>query len=457
MNAPTVSSISPTDGSPMPDRIADLWAAVPVDAQDAMLFAALIAPALIAGLVAVSGFRPFALVGAMLWRFRWTNLLFVGLIAVSVGIGVGLIAQERGLRRGTARAADKFDLVVSAPGSEVTMLLAAVFLQPSDVPLLSGAAYQEIATHETVSLAAPIAFGDSVAGAPVVGTTAGFVLHLAGGALAGGTMFAAHGEAVVGARAPLAIGDRFVPAHGAGPAAEEDAHAGHEYSVVGRLPPSGTPWDRAVLVPIESVWEVHGLALGHAPERADQIGPPFDPDYFPGPPAVLVRADELWANYALRSQFTRADMMAFFPGAVLARLHSLLGDVREVMSVMAVVTQVLVTAGVLTGLTILAQLFARRLALLRALGAPRRFVLAVVWSYAASLIAAGALLGLGVGVAATAVISRIVTARTDILVRSALGWPELHLVAGFVSLTLILAFLPAILALRRPVVADLRG
>ena len=441
----------------MTEQVLDLWADLPATAQDALLLAALIAPGLLAGVVAIAGYRPFPLVAAMLWRSRWTNVLFVALIAVSVGIGVGLIAQERGIRQGTARAADKFDLVVSAPGSEVTMLLATVFLQPSAVPLLSGAAYQEIATHDTVALAAPIAFGDSVYGAPVVGTTADFVLHLADGALADGAMFAGHGEAVVGARAPLSIGDRFVPAHGAGPAAEEDAHEGHEYVVVGRLPPNGTPWDKAVLVPVESVWEVHGLALGHAPDRVEQIGPPFDPDYFPGTPAILVRADELWANYALRSDFTRADMMAFFPGAVLAQLHALLGDVREIMSVMAVITQVLVTAGVLTGLAILVRLFARRLALLRALGAPRRFVLAVVWSYAASLIGAGAALGLAVGVAATALISRAVTARTEILVRSSLGWPELHLVAGFVSLTVLLAFVPAILALRRPVVADLRA
>jgi putative ABC transport system permease protein len=437
----------------MPEFWYDLSPAV----QDAAIFAALLFPAIAVGLLVVAGYRPFALVGAMLWRFRWTSLLFVVLIAISVGIGVGLIAQERGLRQGTARAADKFDLVVAAPGSEVTMLMAAVYLQPSDVPLLSGQAFDEIAGHENVSLAAPIAYGDSFEGAPVVGTTAAFVTHLSSGALAEGRMFAAHEEAVVGANVPLALGDEFAPAHGVGPAAEGDAHEGHHYTIVGRMPPSGTPWDRAILVPVEAVWEVHGLAAGHAPEREEQLGPPFDPDYFPGTPAVLVRADELWANYALRSEFTRNDMMAFFPGAVLAQLHSLLGDVRQVLSVMAVVTQVLVTAGVLSGLIILMRLFARRLALLRALGAPRRFVFAVVWSYAAALIGAGAVLGIVVGIFATTVISWIVTARTDILIRAGLGWPELHLVAGFVSLTVLLALVPAFVALNRPVVADLRA
>ena len=255
----------------------------------------------------------------------------------------------------------------------------------------------------------------------------------------------------------LALGDTFEPAHGVGHAAEEHAHEGHVLTVVGRMAPTGSPWDKAILVPIESVWEVHGLANGHSLADEEQIGPPFDPASFPGTPAILVRADELWANYALKSEFTRNDAMAFFPGTVLAQLHSLLGDVRQVMSVMAIVTQILVTAGVLAGLLVLSRLFARRLALLRALGAPRRFVFAIVWCYAAALIGAGAILGIALGFVATDVISRIVTERTDILVEARLGWPELHLVAAFISLTVILSLLPAFAALRRQVVGDLRG
>jgi putative ABC transport system permease protein len=432
------------------------WDGLPALAQDLLWCLLLILPALAVGLAVVAGYRPFALVGAMLWRFRWTNLLFIALIAVSVGIGVGLIAQERGLRRGSARAAEKFDLVVTAPGSEVTMLMAAVYLHPQDVPLLPGKVYDEIARDARVEIAAPIAFGDSLDGAPVVGTTADFVTHLSGG-LAEGRAFAAVEEAVVGAAIPLALGDGFEPAHGTGEAGEEEAHHGTGFRVVGRMRPTGSPWDRAILIPVEAVWQLHGLADGHAPARAGQLGPPFDADYFPGTPAILVRAEQLWANYALRSDFTRTDTMAFFPGAVLSRLHGLLGDVRQVMSVMAVVTQVLVTTGVLAGLVILTRLFARRLALLRALGAPRRFVFSVVWSYAALLIAAGALFGLALGYVAAGVISKIVTARTDILVETGLAWPEVHLVAGFVSLTLLLALLPAFIALNRPVVSDLRG
>jgi len=440
----------------LPDAVVDWWANLAVGQQDAILFVALLLPGLLIGFVVMAGYRPFGLVGAMMWRFKWTNLLFVLLIGASVGIGVGVIAQERGLRQGTARAAEKFDLIVAAPGSEMTMLLAAVYLQPSDVPLVSGEVYEEIATHERVDIAAPIAFGDSWEGAPVVGTTPAFVDHLAGG-LAEGRVFASTFEAVAGARVDLPVGATFEPAHGVGDAAEEGAHEGVGYTVVGRMAMTGSPWDRALLVPVEGVWQVHGLPVGHGPDWDGAVGPPFETEHFPGTPAVLVRAEQLWANYALRSEFQRDDVMAFFPGAVLAQLHGLLGDVRQVMSILAVVTQVLVTAGVLTGLLILVRLYSQRLALLRALGAPARFAFAVVWSYAAVLIAGGALFGLAIGYGATAAISRVVTERTDILVTTRLSWPELHLVAGFVSLTIVLAMLPAFTALSRDVVRDLRG
>ncbi|MDT8854688.1 ABC transporter permease [Paracoccaceae bacterium Fryx2] len=432
----------------------DLWADLSPAVQDALLALLLIAPGFLAGALVLRALRPLPLVGAMLRRFVVVNGLFVALITVSVGLGVGLLAQERGLRQGSARAAEKFDLIVAAPGSEVTVMLAAVYLQPSDMPLVTGPQYAEIAGADGVAFAAPIAFGDSHLGAPVVGTTTDFVTHLAG-PLAEGRLFSTAGEAVAGAYAPVAVGGSFTPAHGHGPAAEGDAHAGSAYTITGRMAPTGSPWDRAILVPVEGVWAVHGLANGHAPDDP-RIGPPFVAELMPGTPAVLVHATEIWGNYALKSRFTRADLMAFFPGTVLAQLHGLMRDVRAAMSLMAVLTQVLVTLSVLIGLMILVRLIARSLALLRAIGAPLRFVFAVVWAYSAALIVTGAGLGLALGWVAARALSAVVTARTDVLVTAHPGWPEVHLVAGFISLTLFMALMPAWLAARRPLLTDLR-
>ena len=127
------------------------------------------------------------------------------------------------------------------------------------------------------------------------------------------------------------------------------------------------------------------------------------------------------------------------------------------MSVMATVSQVLVALSVLLGLFILAQLFQRQLAVLRALGAPRRFICAVLWRYAVALLLAGAALGVALGLAATAGLSWVVTQQTGVLVRAELTWREAHMVLAFLALSSLLALLPAVAVTRAPVAERLRA
>lgn len=426
----------------------DIWDSFSSVTQDSTILMALLLPMVLIGFSVFRGFAAHRLVAALLLRFRWANLTFIVLIAIAVGMGSALIAQERGLRQGMAQAADKFPVLVTAPGSEMTMMLAAVYLKPSDVPLLDGTVYAEVAAHDRVEIAAPLAFGDSYRQAPIVGTTAEFAHYLADDRVVG-RLWETNREAIIGSSADLAIGDTFTPSHGVGDAAEHDAHE-EEFRVVGQMARTGSPWDRAILVPVEAVWEVHGLANGHAPERRDQLGPPFDSEYFPGTPAIIVKGDQLWASYALRSEFNRdSQSMAFFPATVLTDLYRVMGDVRQAMSLMSTITQLLVAASVILAMFILSRLFARQLALLRALGAPNRFLVAVVWGYSAALIVSGTLLGLGIGLSTVSLLSRLITERTDVLVQASLSWHEIHLAAAFASMALVLSLLPAIAALKQ--------
>jgi len=440
-------------------RLLELWDRLPVNVQDVTITAGLLVPIVLIGLILTFGHNHRALVVSLLWRYRTVNFLFIALISVSVGIGTALVAQERALRQGSANAADKFDLVVTAPGSEITMMLATVYLQPSNTPLLSGELLTELGTHEHVEFAAPLAFGDSFQDVPIVGTSVELVRHLSG-ELAAGRLFERNFEAIAGSKVLLDVGDEFAVTHGQPELslADTQSHLTHhgEWHVVGRLPPTGSPWDRALLVPIETIWQVHGMGSGHAPGK-EKVGPPYDVRYFPGTPAIVVHAKNLAAYYGLQAEFTRAESMAFFPGTVLSRLHAVLGDMRQVMSVLAALTQILVAVAVLVGLIILMRLFARRLALLRALGAPSRFIVAVVWCFTATLLIVGTLLGLLVGYFCAGIISNIISERTDIRVVASLSWSELHLAATFLCIATMLGLLPALLTLRRSVVDELRA
>jgi putative ABC transport system permease protein len=394
-----------------------------------------------------------------MWRHHWaTCVSFVVLIALAVGIGGAITAQERGLRTGSARASDRFDLIVAAPGSQTDLLMRVVFLQPGSVELLQGEPLQKLMGEERAAFVAPIGFGDSFQGNPVVGTIAALVMHLSGGELAEGRVFAAHEEAVVGAASPLKVGDSFQVTHGEVEAVEEgETHHPQTLTVVGRMNPTGTPWDRAVLTPIEFTWEVHGLEGGHSAADPEAIGPPFDLATMPGIPAAVIKPVTLAAAYGLRSEYRTTETMAFFPAEVLVQLYDLLGDVRVVMSALAFATEVLLIAAILAGILILMRLYRQRFAVLRALGASRLYVFAVAWTFSFTLIAVGSLSGLGVAAILVSVVSAIFSQASGIAMSTVIGWPEIWLALILTATGALLALLPAALLYRRPVVEALRG
>ncbi|MBN9456024.1 MAG: FtsX-like permease family protein [Bosea sp.] len=432
--------------------------------------------------------NPFPMVLADLRALRWTAPAIVLLVALAIATGVAIAAQERALRRGSAAAADDFDLIIGAPGSQTQLLMSTVYVQPDALPLVDGRLLNTLFKDERVAQVAPIAFGDVSRGYPIVGTTAAFAGRWDRIKPSEGRLFAAEGEAVLGADVLYRMSDTITPSHGvagrvAAPGqtdAEEDSHKheGHGYTVVGRLPRLGSPWDRAILVPIESVWEIHGLGNGHASEETkgdspfwkqgpaagsspagaeERIGLPFDGKRVPGVPAIVVKPKSVAGAYQLRAQYRQGGTMAFFPAEVLVSLYGALGNIRDILVVASALNTVLILASVLLLLLAVAGLRRRRYAVLRALGAPRSYVMLVVWLGQVTLMTLGCLLGLGLGALATQAVSGLVAQRTGLLLSPAIGLEELLPALGLALIGSLFALVPAALAYRQQVVAGLRG
>ena len=394
--------------------------------------------------------NPWPVIGACLRRYRWTAVTFMLLVAAGVSLAVSLVSQERALRTGSTRAADRFDLIVAAPGSQTEALLTAVYLRPGAPKLLAPATTAQLLNERRAAFVAPLAFGDSRGGAPVVGTTAALIAHLSDG-LAEGRVFANRNEAVVGAASPLTVGATFRPTHGHGAEAEaDDAHEhGATLTVVGRMKPTGSPWDRVIAVPVELVWEVHGLPDGHA-KGTETIGPPFDAERTPGIPAAVMRPESVATAYRLRSAYSTTESMAFFPAEALRSLYSVLGDMRRLMSLLALVTQALVLAAITASVLILFRVLTSQFVTLRALGAPRRYLFAVAWGFTAFLVLAGTLVGLAGGYGLSFAVSRWLAHETGIALVPTLGLAEAALAGGVLATGLALAAVPAWLIQRRP-------
>lgn len=415
-------------------------------------------------------------------RRLWVGALVVGLlVALSTALVVTVTLQERALRLGSARAADKFDLVIGAAGSETQLVLSSVFLQPAPLPLLPGSVLASLQADPRVAWAAPVAFGDSFNGYPIVGTTTQAISATTPG-FAAGAMFASEGQAVIGAGVALNVGDTVKPMHGS---VAEGGHTHSElaYHVVGKLQPTGTAWDRAILVPVQAVWHIHGLGDDHDHEAHDEHDDHdgdahqnehegehdhhghIDPDaplvesfdaQDPGVPAILVKPKTIAAAYKLRQEYRNDRTLGVFPGEVLTRLYATLGDVKKVLAVVAVGAQALVAGALLLVTVIHIGQRRKQIGALRAFGAPRLSVFLIVWLELFGVVLLGIGLGIGLGYGAALGISHSVQGQSGFDLPVAFLAQDIWQVLITLVFAAVLASLPAWLAYRQSPVAALR-
>ncbi len=399
--------------------------------------------------------NPWPVAQAALRRGWRSALAMALLVALATALGTGVSALERGIRRGAAAAADPFDLVIGAPGSPTQLVLTTVYLQPDTVPLLPGAVLARVVAEPEAAWSSPIGFGDQWRGHPVVGVTAGFLTQGGRRTVAEGRLFATDSEAVVGAAVPVRLDDRLSPQHGRVKMPGGHTHTEVSYAVVGRLPLTGGPWDQAILVPIESVWEVHGLGNGHLP-GLERIGPPWEAGA-PPVPAVVVQPRSVAGAYQLRARYRAGpDSTAVFPGEVLAALFRTLGDVRAALSGMAVAAAALVVAAVFLAFTAVVSARRREHAVLRALGAPPLFIVGALWLEMAVLLAGGVLAGLALGWGVAALAGSLFgqSAGIPIIVRPGI---EEAVLAGLILVAgLLAAALPALTGFRTALGSELK-
>ncbi|MBN8954558.1 MULTISPECIES: ABC transporter permease [unclassified Rhizobium] len=422
---------------------------------------------------------------ADLRRFWSGALAVVVLIALSVALSVTVTLQERAVRLGSARAAEKFDLLVGAAGSETQLALSAVFLQPAPLPLMEGAVFSRLANDPRVELAAPVGFGDSAYGHPIVGTTTGLISSLSP-SLAQGAMFSRLGEAVVGSDVALSQGAEIKPMHGTAETGGE-THTAITYKVTGRMAPTGTAWDRAILVPIRAVWQLHGMhgedghhdhdgdeADAHGAENPGQdhhedhghehghvdADAPIDEHFnaqTPGVPAVLVKPKTIADAYRLRQEYRTGATLGVFPAEVLTRLYATLGDARSLLLAIALGTQATVIAAIVLVTIMHVGARRRQIGALRALGTPVRSIVSLVWGELFVLFAAGIALGIVFGYLAALTISARLAASTAVRLPVGFVFDDLWLVGGFAAVAAIISIVPAISALRSSPATALRA
>jgi len=331
------------------------------------------------------------------WRYAWAQPLNAGLNVAMLALGIGTICLvllfSSQIENRLLRDAQGIDLVVGAKGSPMQLILSGIYhldAPTGNIPLADARKFGE---NRMVKQAIPLALGDSYRGYRIVGAPHAYV-ELYGGRVADGRLWQASMQAVLGAEVArstgLAVGARFVGAHGIGESAG-DAHDEHPFEVVGRLAPTGTVLDRLILTSIESVWEMH--------EDHGAAQPVADADR-EVTVVLLQYATPLAAATLPRFINDRTGMQAASPALETARLLRIVGVGVEVLRVFGVVLVAVAALGVFVALYNAMRERRYDLAVMRALGASPGKLFAVVLIEALMLAAIGAALGIVLGHAA---------------------------------------------------------
>jgi len=218
------------------------------------------------------------------FRFAWrainqnrlTSMIAIFTIALSGGLFMGAWKTKQSVNQAFAHSASGFDAVLGARGSQLQLVLNALFHVENSPGNLTWDQYETIRNHPGISEAYPFALGDNYLGYRIVGTDPEMFLkhqwkqgrHYQ--IQPPGRIFSNDAkEALVGSQVAenlgLQLGDRFHPYHGL----EYNPDTKHEdiYLVVGILETTGTPTDQVIWIPLMGVQRMEG----HDPSTAQSI------------------------------------------------------------------------------------------------------------------------------------------------------------------------------------------
>lgn len=394
------------------------------------------------------------------------------IIALGVGLAIGVIALSAGVKRGLITAGGPFEIVVGPKGSATQLVNSSILYQDVPIGNITYAQYEAIAQDPRVRDAVPLALGDNLRGLRIVGTTPALFRvavtpdRPAFYRVSEGKPFANDFEAVLGSAAArqlgLSVGVTFESTHGTLAGVNQRSHSSFQYTVVGILAPTETPADLGVYVPLSSYWKVHGETRGSIFTPGATVQDPAAanaPASPTGVTAVLVRGQNLNATYQIYNDLNNGrDMQAALPGAVLTQFLDLLGQGQRLLS--AISWLALGMAVLSMALALYNALLARRreIAVLRAIGARRSIIVSIALWEALLQAALGGIVGLALGHGAAAIIAYVVNQRSALAV-AITGEPltEAAILGILLLLGLLAGVLPAVQAYRVEAASALAG
>jgi putative ABC transport system permease protein len=361
----------------------------------------------------------FSIAWRSAWNRRFTLALTVFSIALSTFLLLGVERIRTELRENFASSVSGTDLIVGARTGSTQLLLYSVFRIGAATNNISWKSVQALAAHQGVDWVVPLSLGDSHRSFAVLATSPEYFTRFRYGnrqplQVREGKPFSALFDAVVGAEVAdklgYHVGQKITLAHGSGELNASE-HADKPFTVVGVLARTGTPVDRTVHIGLEAMEAIHLEWVGGAPMPGVKI-PAEQVRKFDLTPknvtAALVGLKNRSAVFGVQrwiSTYAGEPLMAILPGVALDELWSVIGIGENALLLMSALVALVSLAGLVS--VVMAGLNERRreLAVLRAVGAGLRHVLALLALEGAMVTVLGVAFGLVMAVLGIALLA----------------------------------------------------
>jgi putative ABC transport system permease protein len=425
--------------------------------------------------------------------------LSTALSALAVALGVALVVAVETVRAGAlARfkgAAGAWSLVVGPKGSPLQAVLFSLFHMDKPDGKLPESRLLALQADGRVEVAVPLCLGDAYRGFRIVGTEAalfgrevrpGLALSPREGRLFEPFRAASRNfEAVVGSTAAraagLGIGSKFVAVHGLDGGGVGHEHDEAPWTVVGVLPPTGTPSDRVIFIHREAFYAIeghggtprepagdghdghddhgHGEPDAHGDHEAHGDGG-AEGDRAGAPPpgdgagrevsSILVRVRNPIFLLMLQKELQdSADATPAMPLVEVGRLFEIVGNADRLLVAVSALVALVAALGILVSMTNALHERRREIALWRALGAPRRVVAGLIVAEAAAVGVLGGVAGLVLGHAVAAGAGAWMAERLGVAPDALAFQPaEIGYAAAAAALCALAGLLPAVRAYR---------
>lgn len=252
----------------------------------------------------------------------------------------------------------------------------------------------------------------------------------------------AHPEAVLGheaaRRLQADVGFHFSPVHGGADDPDAHVHDESECHVVGILERTGTPLDRSIFIPLDAFLSMDKHEAIRATQATEAGSVLLS--------AIIVDFRHPLGGAHLRRAFqTRADAQVAWPQVEIAQLLQIVGSATDLLRVISYMVVLVAAVSILVALYNTMNERRRDIAIMRALGARRTQIVAVILQEALLIAGLGAALGVLACHVAAFFLGDAVAERTSVPIDwSAFSPDELWLIVAVTLVGGLAGVLPAI-------------